>query len=399
MKKFLALFLVLILFCACAQEPKDLTEGYTQNIENLTGTPSEKFKDAQYEFAVELLKENFKDENALFSPLSVKLALAMTLNGAGGETKAQMEEVLGLSTETLNEEIYKYVSSLSGDEIQVANSIWINDDGEFIAKEDFLQANADYYGAGVFKETFNNSTVRKVNSWVKENTDGMIDNIVDESVKDSRMLLINALAFEAEWSDVYKKDQVSDGTFTSVSGEKQKVKMMSSTEYYYLEDASATGFMKKYRNGKYAFVALLPKNDIGEYIENLNGADIKNLIANQTKESVKCKLPKFSYDYSVTLNEALKNMGMPNAFDIHLADFSNLSQRQLYIDKVLHKTHIEVGEKGTKAGAATVVAMNDAAAEITVKPKEVILDRPFVYMIIDTQSNLPIFIGALTDVK
>lgn len=398
MKKFLAIFLILILLCACTPQPNDLTEGYTQRISHLAGTPQEKFIYSQHEFAVEILKQNFENKNILISPLSIKLALALVLNGAESETKKQIEKALGLTSDELNKELYKYVSNLSSEELHIANSIWIKDAKDFTVKEDFLQTNADYYNAGVFKEPFDKNTVKKINFWVKENTDKMIDGVIDEIDPLTIMYLINALAFEAEWSDPYMNNDVADGTFTSISGEKQDAKMMCSTEYSYLEDENVTGFMKKYVYSKYAFVALLPQNDISEYITSLSGENIKNILDNKTSQAVICKLPKFSYEYSKTLNDTFVNMGITDAFDSFKADFSKISHTPLYISRVIHKTYIEVNQKGTKAGAVTAVEMNCGSAMMD-KPKEVILDKPFLYMIIDTESNLPIFIGALTDVK
>ena len=402
MKKILALLLVTILFIGCTPKAEDLTKNYKSRIEKVTGTPSEVFKATQMEFGVEILKQSYKNENILVSPLSIELALAMVFNGADNETKTQMESVFGLSPEDLNVELNKYVSNLPSNKsasLHIANSIWLKDEKDFTVKEDFLQTNADYYDSGVFKEPFDGETVKKINSWVDDNTHGMIEKIIDR-IDDplTVMYLINALAFEAKWIEPYEKTDVSDGTFTTISGEKQTVKMMASTEYTYLEDENATGFIKRYEGGNYAFATLLPKGDIESYVNLLSGENLINVFENKTGEKVICKMPKFNVDYGVTLNDILISMGMPDAFDVDKADFSKISDAPLYINRVLHKTHITVDELGTKAGAVTAVEKNCGSAMID-KPKEVILDRPFVYMIIDTTTNLPIFMGVLTEIK
>ncbi len=399
MKKLLSLLLIAIVFCGCVPKANDLTKGYERQVSIPISQPTEVFNATQTDFAVNLIKQNFKNNNVLISPLSVKIALAMTLNGAENETKKQMENLLGMTCQELNEDILKYTSSLTSTKkakFHIANSIWLRD-YDFTVKDEFLQATVNYYGAGVFKESFDNSTVKKINGWVKENTDGMIKEIIDGIEKDTVMYLINALAFDAEWLNVYEKSDVREGQFTSISKEKQKAEMMSSTEYSYLEDDFATGFIKGY-HGNYAFVALLPKGDIESYIASLNGNAIENILKTKESTTVRCKLPKFSLDYDVLLNDSLINMGMSDAFSKDNADFSKMSDYELYIDSVIHKTHITVDEKGTKAGAVTSIEMKNASMPID-KPKEVILDRPFVYMIIDTTNNLPLFMGVLTEIK
>lgn len=400
-KKFFSLFLIILLFCACSVEPaKDLTESLTPKVPTPSEPPTEKFGSTQSDFAVELLKENFKKDNILISPLSVKTALAMTLNGADKETKSQMEALLGMTVEELNEDILKYTSSLKSDKhasLHLANSIWFKD-SDFTVKNDFLQATVDYYNAGIFKEPFDDDTGKKINNWVKENTDNMIEKIIDRIDENTKMYLINALAFEAKWFEPYEEYQVNDGSFTAISGETQNVEMMSSSEETYLEDDLATGFIKPYQ-GNYDFVALLPKGDIESYVASLSGDRIANILKNKAYYTVRSKLPKFSLDYSAELSDSLIKMGMPDAFDSDKADFSKMSDHPLYIDQVLHKTHITVNESGTRAAAVTAVKMNDGAAPMEQEIKEVYLDRPFVYMIVDSTNNLPIFMGVLTEVK
>lgn len=406
MKKLLALLLICLLFCACASKevPKvsdsSLTKEFSPTTETPTEPPVDAFKLAQANFAVNLLKANFQNDNVLISPLSVNSALAMTLNGADNETKSQMEAVLGLPLDELNTEILKYTTALNSNELatlNIANSIWVKN-GDFKVNNDFLQAIVNYYNADVFKEDFNSETLEKINNWVSQNTNEMIKNILDRIDSSAIMYLINALAFEAEWLDPYYDHNVSESEFTSINSKKQKVEMMYSTETVYLEDDSATGFMKRY-SGNYAFVALLPKDDIESYVKSLDGNKIISIIGNKTYSTVECKLPKFSLDYSVTLNDSLINMGMPDAFNPKKADFSKISDVPLYINRVIHKTHITVNELGTKAGAATAVEINCEGAVVTDDLKKVYLDRPFLYMIIDTTSNLPIFMGVLSEIQ
>lgn len=173
--------------------------------------------------------------------------------------------------------------------------------------------------------------------------------------------------------------------------------MMSSTETTYLENDDMTGFIKHYKGNNFSFVAMLPKDDIESFISSLDGEKIQEILENKRTNTVYCKMPKFSYDYGVELNDILISMGMPDAFDREKADFSKLSDFPQYISQVLHKTHITVDELGTKAGAVT--AITNCGSAMPNDPKEVVLDRPFFYMITDTATNLPIFMGVLTEVK
>lgn len=368
---------------------------------DLTGDDSE----AIAEFAIAVFKNSMSaKDNTLISPLSVLCALAITANGAEGETLAQMEEVLGLSVDELNEYIYAYMERLPSDEkyeVSLANSIWFKDDETLTVEEDFLQINADYYGAAAYEAPFDDTTLEDINSWVSENTDGMIENILDKIPDQAVMYLINALAFDAEWQSIYSEDQISSGTFTTESGDVRDIEMMSSEESMYLDDGSATGFIKYYADNKYAFVALLPNEGITieDYVSSLTGAGLMNTIENAYNETVSATIPEFDTEYSEEMSEILKSMGMSDAFDEHLADFSGLATSELgniFISRVLHKAYICVDEKGTEAGAATAVEMTlESAVEVS---KTVCLDRPFVYMLIDCETNLPIFIGTAMDI-
>ena len=390
--------------CATKVQATDLMEGVQPN--TVTGKAvDDAFAQSQMRLAVDLFQASAlesKDENVLISPLSIQLALAMTANGADGNTKAEMEALLGgdISLEDLNEYLYSYVNNLPSAEkykLQIANSIWFRDDeGRLQVEKDFLQKNADYYGAQAYKAAFDDQTLKDINNWVKDHTDGMIDSILDQIDDDAVMYLINALVFDAEWQHVYDKSDVYKGKFTNIDGTEKQVDMMHSEETVYLQDENATGFMKPYSGSKYSFAALLPNEgvDINEYIAGLTGEKLMKTLNTPQLGMVMATLPKFSYEYELTMNDVLKELGMPTAFNETKADFSKLgesSRGNIFIGEVLHKTFISVDELGTKAGAVTKVEMKDESAPMS--EWVVNLNRPFVYMIIDNESKLPVFIG------
>ena len=396
--------------CATKVQAADLMEGVQAN--TVTGKAADDaFAQSQIRLAVELFQSSVlesKDENVLISPLSIQLALAMTANGADGNTKAEMEALLGgeISLEDLNEYLYSYVNNLPSAEkykLQIANSIWFRDDeGRLQVEKDFLQKNADYYGAQAYKAAFDDQTLKDINNWVKDHTDGMIDSILDQIDEDAVMYLINALVFDAEWQHVYDKSDVYKGKFTNIGGTEKQVDMMHSEETVYLQDENAIGFMKPYSGSKYNFAVLLPNEgvDIYEYIAGLTGESLMETLSTPQLGMVMATLPKFSYEYELTMNDVLKELGMPSAFIGDTADFSKMahsSRGNIYIGDVLHKTFISVDELGTKAGAVTKVQMNDESAPMS--EWVVTLNRPFVYMIIDNETNLPVFIGTVMDVQ
>lgn len=365
---------------------------------------------AAADFGVKLFQTSLDEgKNTLISPLSVLYALAMTANGADGETLAQMEQVLGMDCDSLNSYMLAYLDLLPESKaykMRLANSIWFNDDPNFVVEQSFLQTNADYYGAGAYKAAFDEATRDDINNWVKEHTDGMIPEIIDKIPDEAIMYLVNALAFDAQWDEIYMETQVRSGFFTKEDGTQQDVQMMHSDEHRYLEDELATGFIKYYEGRKYAFAAMLPNEGVTvqQYVDSLTGSHLREILSNPEDILVYTSIPKFETEYDIEMSEILQEMGMTDAFDGTTADFSrlgsyNVDGMNVCIGRVLHKTFISVAEQGTKAGAATAVEMvPEAAAEIP-DYKIVCLDRPFVYMLIDCETNLPFFIGTMMDVK
>ena len=286
-----------------------------------------------------------------------------------------------------------------------ANSIWVkNSNGTLAIREEFLQKNADTFDADIYSAPFDAQTLKDINTWVARETDNMIPQMLNQIDPTTVMYLINAVAFEAEWQSPYGDYQVRDSEFYQENGGSETVEMMYSEEHRYLEDADTTGFIKPYKEG-YSFVALLPKDGMSmeDYLDGLTGEKYMAPMENQgIGVTVDTGLPKFTSEYTAELKDILAEMGMPLAFDEWNADFSGIGScgdGNLYISMVLHKTYVSVDELGTKAGAATAVAMNEATAVMPEEPKRVILDRPFVYAIVDNENYLPVFIGVVETVE
>lgn len=341
-------------------------------------------------------------KNNLISPMSILLALSMTENGALGDTLAEFEAFAGMDIGTLNKYLSGYLASIpeksDGFELESANSIWLRNGLD--VKDAFLRANETYYGSQVYKSGFNDETVGLINAWVSEHTHKMIDKIIDSLSPESRMVLINAIAFESEWAKIYENSDVDDHIFNNFDGSESQIKLMRSNENMYIETDDSIGFVKNYKGGRFAFAALMPNEDVdfAEFVSTLDPETVSALVGTPEYIEVRAGLPEFKHECSYSLNEPLKKLGLENAFE-NTADFSGISETEpLKIGEVLHKTFIEVDKKGTKAAAVTAIIIEcTSAMPVEREYKEVILDRPFVYAIIDRDANIPLFIGTVTN--
>lgn len=348
-------------------------------------------------FSAELMRNaNQAGENTLISPISALYALSMTANGAKGDTLQEMETVLGMPLDDLNQWLYSYGRTLETEELKLANSIWFSNQEGFEVNREFLQCNADYYGVDIYTAPFDASTVRDINRWVAHKTDGMIPEMVDD-VEGWVMALINALCFEAAWEEEYEENDIVLNPFSLEDGTTILADYLVSSEDQFLQDDLARGFIKEYQGGRYAFLAMLPNEGVTveQYIQNLSGTGLQQLLSNAEEFPVSVWIPKFETEFSVELVDALKRMGMELAFDNHLADFSGIAPN-VYIDTVKQKTYICVDEQGTKAAASTIVGMPySAPMDPDARVEFIKLDRPFVYLLMDMQTGIPIFIGTM----
>ena len=388
--------------CAVQAQAADLMEGITpqRSAEAVQVTAAQ--QDAAADFALRLFRAGREEgKNSLLSPLSVACALAMTANGAKGETLAQMESVLGLDRAALNDYFRAVLDGLKQDgAIKLANAVWFRDDGQLEVNRDFLQTNADHYGADARSAPFDAETLQQINDWVKAKTEGMIPELLDEIPDNAVMYLLNALAFEAKWEEPYEDSAVKAGTFTAADGTKRSVDFLHGNENLYLKTENAEGFLKPYAGGKYGFAALLPAEGLSPeaVLDSLNGAELRKLLNDPEQTSVDTAMPKFESSFRANLADALREMGMTLAFDPDRADLSGIGSAKgnLYISRVLHKSFISVGEQGTRAGAATAVEIMTKGV-FAESPKEIVLDCPFVYMLVDLETGVPFFIGVMQD--
>lgn len=373
------------------------------------------FKKGIRDFSIDLFKETALDEiengeNVLLSPESVIMALGMTKNGAAGDTYTELSEVIsgGVTLDCFNENMLALMQKSQDSEfftMNIANSVWLRDCDNIKAKDSFIERVNEFFGAGVFIKPFDDSTVGEINGWVNDSTNGMIPDIINSLSPDDVAVLINAVAFEAEWADKYEDFEIDEnGSFTAADGSEQTVTMLTrcSTGSYFSSD-TACGFVSSYMGGQYDFMAILPNEDISlsEYISSLDGDSFYHLYNDRDTVMLNSKLPEFTYDYDTKLVDPLKKMGVNALFDPSCADLSEMadvSGGSIYVSDIIHKTHIELDRNGTRAAAATAVVGKLTSGFTDLEEKTVYLDRPFLYAIVDTETAVPVFIGTVNSI-
>jgi serpin B len=362
-------------------------------------------------FAFELyqaLKE--QEANLFYSPYSISLALAMTYAGARGETAEQMADTLQFLLEQdrlhpafnwLDAELAGRGEGAAGKDgegfrLNIVNAIWGEKDYEFLSG--FLDILAENYGAGLRILDFINETEQSrltINSWVSDQTEGRIKDLIAPGVLSelTRLVLTNAIYFNAAWEHPFEKKMTEDGPFYLIDGGQINVPMMTQTESLgYVDGGGYQAVELPYDGGELSMVILLPvPGDFGAFEETLNAQRVDAIINDLQYIQVALTMPRFEFDSEFDLNDTLADMGMPIAFTEN-ADFSGMTGKpELFISDVVHKAFVAVDEAGTEAAAATAVEM--ALTSIPPPPVEVTIDHPFIFLIRDIETGTILFIG------
>ena len=338
--------------------------------------------------------------NALVSPIAAIAALSAILCGASGRTKAQLEEEWGITPDGLAPILEAFQDERSCAEL--ATVIWMNNRLDLTFNEDLIQEIAADPNCEVFQTADLEQACNRINDWCNQKTKGMIPGMVDQLAPNEVMRLVNALVFDGKWCYAYQPCNVYDRTFTNIRGEKQDVPFLHSTESLFLRDRHATGFMKPYLGGQYAFAALLPNEGISleDYIRTLTGRKLQRILRHPLSHEVLTAIPKFSARSDVHLKSIFQDLGITDAFDMAKADFTNLCHSDdpdtfFYLESFRQKGYIEVNERGTQALVLTGIDTLCLTSAAKPEPYRVYLDRPFLYMIVDQKSHLPLFMGTV----
>lgn len=379
----------------------------------------ETLKTGVNQFAYRFYEEMASSENMFFSPYSICGALSLLDVGAGGETKKELEELLGISDlDAWNGQMKLYMEKEQGEKMKLltANSLWIApymNRSENIETE-FLQPAAFYYKSEVFEANFadeGEAVVAAVNKWVDKKTEGMIPKYKDEVDSGLVMMILNAVYFEGKWNQPFKaEDTVENRIFTNSQGQKREnISMMYQwdTRFRYMETEAWKGIELPYKDSSIVMDILLPADEesvhaIGMY--QAMGAEEKEKIwqsfENAPFEKITClAMPRFTMDLQVPeMDTILKNMGMLSAFSPD-ADFDSIG-KDVYVSAVSHRAKLEVDEEGTKASAVTEISMEEGAAiETETEVIEFIMDRPFIFVIRDTDTGMILFMGQTADLE
>ncbi|MBR3278642.1 MAG: serpin family protein [Lachnospiraceae bacterium] len=347
------------------------------------------------------------EENVMISPASVMMALDMVAAGAKGESLKQLTDLFAAGQGPLTQQAYAaaLMDKINGSgkvEFSCANAIWNN--GLMLGDTvnmDYVEYILDTFLAEYTVTDFNAQTDDEINGWIYEHTDHMISEVINDLDPSAVMVLVNAISFDGEWEEPYDEDSVRESVFTCADGNEQTVTFLYDTESAYFESEKATGFMKRYKGGEYAFLAVLPKDaniNANVFAENFTAEDYEAFIKSKTYEyEVHTRIPELESDFMMTMNDPLCDLGAEDIFDPARADLSGITGNpgDIYVSEVIHKTHIEVDAKGTRASAATAITLARGAALDEPEFRTVYCNRPFVYAIVDTETMAPVFIGTV----
>ena len=351
----------------------------------------------------EVLEAEDPGKNLFVSPLSVSVALAMTYNGADGDTRAAMHATLefeDMSLEDMNRSYRDLIKVMAEADpyvkLSIVNSIWYRK--HLPVLEDFIMLNSNYFSAMVRELDFNLATAADtINAWVDDNTNGLIDAIVEPPIPlDAVMYLINAIYFKGAWTTPFDEEETFDGGFWLQDGSRVTCRMMSQrndlaiTHY----DDYVTVNMP-YSDSSFNMMLIVPGEgvDIGSVAATLTEERWADLTASLPVHEGSIGMPRFKFEYNTSLKPVLKSLGMEVAFG-EASDFSKIcSQGHLYISDVKHKSFVEVNEAGTEAAAVTSVEIYADS----INPYEIYVNRPFLFIIWEKSSKTILFMGRLAE--
>jgi serpin B len=378
-------------------------------------TPTDDPQDAPVEavvrgntrFALDLYgKLSAEGGNLFVSPYSISTALAMTYAGARGETADQMAAVLHLPPNPGRvHEAFAALKELGrgGDQLAVANRLWGQAGYHFLPE--FLATTRESYGAELAEVDFARAedARRRINGWVEEQTRGKIADLIRPGVLDpqTRLVLTNAIHFKGDWADPFPKAATRDAPFRLTPEESADVPLMNRRgSYRYFAGDGLKALELPYEGRDLAMLVLLP-DEVGGLAaleRELDEANLAKWVDGLKARDVDVALPRFRMASQLSLDETLKGLGMPLAFDRARADFSGMTtQEELFIWAVVHKAFVDVNEEGTEAAAATAVVMAPRSAAVPRKPAVFRADHPFVFAIRDTKTGSILFLGRVVD--
>jgi serpin B len=366
--------------------------------------------DGNNTFALDLYRSlRSQDGNLVYSPFSISLALAMTYAGARNVTESQMaqtmhflpQDKLHTAFNALDLKLAEKPRAESADQkplqLNIANAVWAEQTYPF--QQDFLDTIALNYGAGINLADFINqyeSARKEINGWVSDKTEEKIKDLLPNGVLDSntRMVLVNAIYFKADWLDQFDANSTDDYPFHLLGGSTVNVPtMFNDMSIPYIQGGNYQAVELAYAGNTAAMDIIVPdEGKFEEFEATFDSKTLDEITKDMQPTSVSFGLPKFTFSSDFGLTDQLTGLGMPDAFDPDKADFSGMTGgRDLFISDVIHKAFVAVDEKGTEAAAATAVIMKLTSA--IMNNVNLIIDRPFIFVIRDLGTGQILFIG------
>jgi serpin B len=414
MNKLLFKFFLPVLFVALVVSCKSNDEDNPENAYQQKIFLNEKAKavvSANNSFGFNLFKTvneaTEEPKNIVISPLSVSMALGMTMNGAESDTRTAIENTLGfegMTSEAINESYKTLNDALTTVDpdvtMEIPNSIWYRNTFEVL--QDFIDVNQDYFYAEINPLNFDDpASVGIINSWVAESTHDKITNILDQIDENAVMFLINAVYFNGTWKYEFDEQYTEPATFYLADGTTKQVDMMKQeATLHYTSNELFEAVDLYYGSGNYSMVVMLPKetHNPDDIIAQMNEETWNTWMNNFSEFNIQLSLPKFKIEYEKLLNETLIGLGMGVAFNSEEADFSKINPlQQLFISFVKHKTYIDVNEEGTEAAAVTAVGMEIVSIGNDPVPYFFTVDRPFLFAIKEKDTQAILFLGKVME--
>ncbi len=396
----IAIVLLIILPAGCSQDKNTPAPVEGKPI-HLSARVASQTTDFAFDLLRKLDGSEPAQDNIFVSPLSLHIALGMLLNGAEGETREGIIKTLKAdqsSVEELNNAYKTLLKELpeadSKVQLAIANSMWYRQG--FAVKQSFKEVLADIFDSQIYAEPFDGSTVKQINQWASDNTQGKIDKVIDDIGGDMVMFLMNALYFKGDWKYTFDKKQTQDWNFQLAGGSEKKVKMMfteSDLRSYTSDDFTAVEL--PYSSGQFNLTLFVPHNgkDLHTILQEFGDAKWQTVQAGLVERGIKVGLPKFTLDYEIRLNNVLSEMGMSRVFGDN-AELGGIADARLRVSFVKQNTFLGIDEEGTEAAAVTTIGIELTSVGPGTR-QTVIADRPFFFVISEKTSNTVLFTGRI----
>ena len=375
------------------QEKKEVKEEKEEKIGELA-----EYKIPNFDFTIKLLQVTYNvRQNSVVAPISSQMALGVAMNGAKSSTQQCLIKTFGMETIVFNEYMKTYIDSLKDDKgngVEYANSLWFNNiSGGIEINSNFESRVKQYLNTELELLAFNKYTKETLNTWIGDKTDKFLDSLYTRTNVTDIMYMMNAAHCNLNWEKSYSANDIVPGKFININRTVSNVEMMKSVESLYIEDNDVTGFIKNFAGNRYQFVAILPDSttNVFLYLRGLSADKLDRLLSSAKQENVNVTMPKFTGLKIQNMRVPYAKMGLSELF-ADMANYTGIlkSEANLALGLVLQKSKVEIGKTGAQGAGISTISSTTTIKEAS---RDVILNRPFIYLIYDSYQCMPIFAG------